>query len=304
MTSVSQVADGIYRIDIGPVKAAVSGGYLGYSLVYFIVSDGETAIIDIGPAAVTPAILEAIRSIGYDPSQLSQIVLTHIHLDHAGGAGALAKQFPGVKVAVHRRGTSHIIEPARLIEGTRQAYGKNFEADYGPILPVSQEQVNTVDDGQIIRVGKRELEVLYTPGHASHHMSLYDSQSRELFSGDSLGFLHMGTNSVIIVAGFDLEQALASIDRLAALKPKRVHAAHGTAEREAGEFIQSVRATTKDYGDIILEAMKTGKGNEEMEQRLMQYQKEHNPGDPRTTLRRFDEIIPWYVAYFKRKGLA
>ena len=302
MTSVSQVADGIYRIDIGQIKAAASGGYLGYSLVYFIVADGETAIVDTGPATVTPAILEAIRSIGYEPSRLSYIILTHIHLDHAGGVGAMARQFPSVKVAVHKRGASHIIKPDRLIEGTRQAYGEGFEADYGPILPVPEGQVRAIDDGEIIRIGTRELEVLYTPGHAPHHICVYDSQSQGIFSGDSLGFLHIGINSVIIVAGFDLDDALKSIDRLKALNPKRIYAAHGTAKREAGEFIQSVRTTTKDYGDIILEAMRAGQGKEEMTRRLMHYHKEHDPGDPRTTLHRFDDIIPWYIAYFKRKG--
>ena len=304
MTSVVQMADGIYRIDIGQVKAAASGDYLGYSLVYFIVSDGEMAIIDTSPAAVTPAILEAIRGLGYDPSRLSHIILTHIHLDHAGGVGALAKQFPGVKVAVHKRGAPHIVKPDMLIEGTRQAYGKNFEADYGPISPVPKQQVLPVDEGDIIKVGTRELKIMYTPGHAPHHVCVYDSRSRGVFSGDSLGFLHTGNNSVIIVAGFDLDYALQSIDRLQALNPKRIYAAHGTADREPGEFIQSVRTTTKDYGDIILEAMKVGEGEAEMAQRLGKYQKEHNPDDPRTTWHRFADIIPWYVAYFKRKGLA
>ncbi len=304
MTSVTQVADGIYRIDIGLVKGAASGDYLGYSLVYFIAADGETAIIDTSPAAVTPAILEAIRGLGYDPARLSHIILTHIHLDHAGAVGALAQQFPGGKVAVHKRGAPHIVKPEMLIEGTRQAYGVNFEADYGPISPVPKQQVIPVDEGDIISVGSRELKVIYTPGHAPHHMCLYDSRSRGIFSGDSLGFLATGNNSVIIVAGFDLDSALASIDKLQALNPKRIYAAHGTAEREPVEFIQSVMATTRDYGDIILKAMQAGEGQEEMTRRLMTYHKEHDPDDARDTLRRFDDIIPWYIAYFRRKGLA
>ncbi len=303
MASVTQVAEGIYRIDIGLVKTR-SGDYLGYSLVYFIVAGGETAIIDTSPAAVTPDILAAIRGIGYDPARLSHIILTHIHLDHAGGVGALAQQFPGVKVAVHKRGAGHIVKPAMLIEGTKQAYGENFEADYGPISPVPKEQVIPVDEGDIIRVGTRELKIMYTPGHAPHHICVYDSQSRGIFSGDALGYLRPGNNSVIIVAGFDLDSALDSIDRLQALNPKSIYAAHGTADREPGEFIQSVRNTTKDYGEIILEAMRAGEGEEEMERRLGVYQKAHSPDDPRDELCRVDEIIPWYIACFKRKGLA
>ena len=303
MTSVARVADGIYRIDVGLTKATASGK-LSYSLVHLVVSDGEAAIIDTSPGAVTPEILAAIRGTGYDPSKLSHIILTHIHLDHAGGAGHLARQLPGVKVAVHKRGASHLIEPQKLIEGTKEAYGANFEAGYGPILPVRAEQVYAVDDGEIIKVGKRALRIIYTPGHASHHIAIYDERSRGVFSGDSLGFLQEGNNCIIIVAGFDLELALQSIDTIKALEPRRIYAAHGTADRDAGEFIESVRTTTKDYGDIILKAMNEGKDKKEMERRLMEYHKKRSPDDSGTALRRFDEIIPWYVAYFKKKGIA
>src|SRR3989304_1648891 len=117
----------------------------------------------VGPAGGPAAMLEAIRGLGHDPARLSHIILTHIHLDHAGGVGALAEQFPGVKVAVHKRGAPHIIKPEMLIEGTRQAYGKNFEADYGPINPVPKEQVLPVDEGDVIRIGTRELKIMYPP---------------------------------------------------------------------------------------------------------------------------------------------
>lgn len=304
MTSVVQVAEGVYRIDIGRVNGAATGTFIGYSNVYLIADDGETAIIDAGPAAVMPPILEAIRGLGHDPAKLSHIILTHIHLDHAGGVGGLAQQFPEVKVAVHKRGSGHIVKPDMLIEGTRQAYGQNFEADYGPILPVPKQQVQAVDDGDNIRVGTRELKIMYTPGHAPHHLCVYDTRSQGVFSGDALGFGMLGNNSVIIVSGFDLDLALESIDKIKALNPKRVFAAHGTADREPGEFIQAVRTTTKDYGDIILEAMKASEGKEGMAQRLMKYHKEHNPDDTRTTLRRFDDVITFYTAHFKRKGAA
>jgi hypothetical protein len=135
-------------------------------------------------------------------------------------------------------------------------------------------------------------------------MCIHDLTSQGIFSGDSLGFLQEGSNAIIIVSGFDLELALVSIDKLSAIKPKYIFAAHGTAIREPGEFIESVRKTTKGYGDIILEGLKTGENQEKIAERLMKYHKEHNPDDSRSTLRRFDEIIPWYVAYFKKKGLA
>lgn len=303
MTNVARLTDGLYRIDTGELKAAVTGESLSYSLVYLVVSDGEAAIIDTGPGVIAPAILSAIRRAGYDPAQLSHIILTHIHLDHAGGAGALARQLPSVKIVVHKRGANHLIEPQKLIEGTKEAYGAGFERDYGPILPVPARQVRAVDDGEIIKIGSRELRAIYTPGHASHHMAVYDEKTGSVFSGDSLGFLAEGHNSIIIVSGFDLELALQSIDRIRSLKPKHIYAAHGTAERNADEFIESVRRTTKDYGDVILEAIRSGKSDTEVERRLMEYHRKHSPADVRDRLRRFNEIIPWYAAYFKKKGL-
>ena len=302
-TTTTQMTEGVYRIDIGRNNGP-SGAFIRYSLVYLIVDSGETAIIDAVPASVMAPVLEAIRGLGHDPASLSHVILTHIHLDHAGGIGELARQFPEVKVAVHKRGAGHIVKPDMLIEGTRQAYGKTFETDYGAITPVPKPQVVPVDEGDVIRVGSRELKIMYTPGHAPHHISVYDSKSSGVFSGDSLGFHVPGNNCVITVAGFDLDFSLESIDRMRELNPKHVYAAHGTAEREPDEFIQSIRKTTKDYGEIILASMKAGEGPEQMSQKLGKYQKEHNPNDPRAGMRQFGDIIPWYVAFFKKKGLA
>jgi len=303
MTSLLKVADGIYRIDIGRVKGATSGNFLRCCLVYLIVTDGKTAIIETSPASVSPLILEAIEELGYEPGRLSYIILTHIHLDHAGGVGTLAKQFPGIKVVVHQRGARHLIDPEKLIAGTRIAYGEEYEADYGPILPVAGKQIQAVEEGDIISLGKRQLRIIYTPGHAPHHMCIYDAKTRGLFSGDSLGVHNMGNNPIIIVDGFNLDLTLESIDRISALNPERIYASHGTADREVDEFIQSARNTTKNYGDIVLEAMKTGVNKRETAGRLRDYHKANNPDDKRSTLRRFKGIIPFYQAHFKRKGV-
>ncbi|MDP6126808.1 MAG: MBL fold metallo-hydrolase [Dehalococcoidales bacterium] len=301
MAKVSEVSDGIYLIDMGEVKGAGSKERLNCSLVYFMVDGEQTALIETSPGAVVPIVLEAIKGLGHDPARLSSVILTHIHLDHAGGVGRLAQQFPQLKVIVHEQGARHLTAPAMLITGTKQAYSEEFEADYGPIIAVPEEQVEAVKDGDTIRLGDRELKVIYTPGHAPHHMSIYDTRSQGLFSGDSLGHLTLGSNPIVIVAGFDLGLALESIDKMSDLDPRRVYASHGSSDREAAEFIRSVRATTSDYGEIILTAMKAGEDEAQMIQRLEAYNKEHDPDDKRDTRHRFEAIIPWYVAYFKKK---
>lgn len=304
MPNISEVADGIYQIEIDEAKTSGTAEPLRCSTVYLIVADGQTALIETGPAVVAPVVLGTIRRLGHDPSRLSYILLTHIHLDHAGGAGTLAHQCPQLQVLVHQRGARHLVEPSRLIEGTRQAFGERFEDEYGPIVPVPEGQVRAVDDGEVIPLGERELRIIYAPGHAPHHMCIYDTKSQGIFSGDALGTPPIESNIVLTVAGFDLDSALESIDKLSQLNPKVVFFSHGGVSRETARLMQSLRANTKAYGDIILGALKAGEGKEEMARRLGAYHSKLIPGEYHLEEHRFEHIIPWYVAHFKRKGVA
>ena len=303
MTDVSEVADGIYQIETDEANTFGSLGLPRCSMIYFI-ANGQTALVETGPAVVASAVLEAIRQLGHDPSRLSYIIPTHIHLDHAGGAGTIARQFPQLKVLVHQRGARHLINPSRLIEGTRQAFGDRFEDEYGPILPIPERQVRAVDDGEVIPLGNRELTISYAPGHAPHQICIYETKSQGIFSGEALGPPQIGRSIVMPVAGFDLDAALATIDKLSKLDPKIVFCSHGGVSREVARLIQSVRANTKAYGDIILDAMRAGEEKEQMAHRLEAYQIERPPGEHQLEEHHFDHIITWYVAHFKRKGVA
>ena len=240
MTNVAEVADGIYQIETDEAHSPGAQGLPRCSLIYFI--PGVQVLIETGPAVVAPAVLDAIRQLGHDPSRLSYIILTHIHLDHAGGAGTLARQFPQLKVLVHQRGARHLFDPSRLIEGTRQAFGERFEDEYGPILPVPERQVRAVEDGEAIPQGDRELRRIYAPGHAPHQICIHDTKSQGIFSGEALGTPQ--DSSVSRVAGFDLDAALATIDKLSQLKPMIVFHSHGGGSREVANLFQSVRADT------------------------------------------------------------
>ncbi len=304
MADVSEVADGIYRIEIHGATPPGSMGAPQCSTIYFI-ANGQTALIETGPAVVAPSVIDAIHQLGHDPYQLSYIILTHIHLDHAGGAGTLAQQFPQLQVLVHQRGARHLIEPSRLIEATRQAYGEGFEDEYGPILPIPEQQVRAVEDGEVIPLGDKELRIIYTPGHAPHHMCIYESKSQGVFSGDALSPpFKIGSSNVSSAGGFDLDATLETIDKLRKLYPKIIFYSHGGVSREAVKVIQSIQANTKAYGDIILEAMRAGEEKERMIQRLEAYQIEHAPSEYQKGESRLDSIITEYVAHFQRKGVA
>ncbi|MDZ4246439.1 MAG: MBL fold metallo-hydrolase, partial [Dehalococcoidia bacterium] len=139
MAEIAEVADGIYRLSLlRPPRGCV---------IHFIAGE-RTSLIETGPAVIIPGLLDSIRQLGYDPAKLDYIFLTHIHLDHAGGVGTFARQFPQVKVFVHPRGARHLVDPSRLIVDTKRAYGEKFEDQYGFILPVSEGQVRTLEDGE------------------------------------------------------------------------------------------------------------------------------------------------------------
>ncbi|MDP2729253.1 MAG: MBL fold metallo-hydrolase [Dehalococcoidales bacterium] len=298
MAEVKEVAEGIYQVGMAELRS--SRGVRTSSP--YLIADDRMAIVDIGPSVVVPPTVEAIRQLGYESLPLAYLILTHIHLDHAGGAGALAEQFPGLEVVVHQRGARHLIEPSRLIEGTRRAYGEKFEDDYGPILPVPERQVRAVEEGDVIPLGGRELKVIYTPGHAPHEISLYDTKSKGIFCADVIGTTE-GTN-LWADPGFDHNAALESIDKVSKLEPKLFFRPHGvlTGEEVTG-LIKADRALVTAYGDIMLEALKAGEERGEIEARLKAYQKEHAPSEIPRGEYRLNNVIRGYTAYFKRQGI-
>ena len=151
-----------------------------------IASDG-LAVIETGPANAAEQLLAGIRELGLDPANLRHILVTHVHLDHAGAAGALLQQYPDAQLYVHERGARHMIDPSRLLDSAGRVYGAQMEAMWGIMQPSPAERVTSVADGDTVQLGDLTLDVLYTPGHASHHSSFVDAHRRIVFAGDVAG---------------------------------------------------------------------------------------------------------------------
>ena len=205
------VAEGIELLDTG------MAGQRELNAVYLLPGD-EPALVEAGPAADTPAVLAALEGRGLAAGDLAHVVVTHIHLDHAGGAGGLLHRFPSADVWVHERGAPHLVDPTRLVASTARTYGEaRMLALFGTTLPVEEERIRTVDDGDTIPLGARSLEVLHTPGHASHHVALADPASGAVFTGEAVGS-HLPWVDVYRPAlpppEVDVEAALASIRRI------------------------------------------------------------------------------------------
>ncbi|MCC7633052.1 MBL fold metallo-hydrolase [Stenotrophomonas rhizophila] len=206
-----------------------------FDAAYLIVEHGRAAFIDCGTGLSVPAMLAALARAGCTPEAVDWLILTHVHLDHAGGAGLLMQQLPNARLLVHRRGAPHMIDPARLIAGATEVYGEEEIArSYGPILPVAAARVVVADDGHRLDLAGRPLLCLDTPGHARHHLCVWDARSRSWFTGDTFGLSYRELDSdrgAFIVptsspVQFEPEPLKQSIARMLAYQPQAMYLTH------------------------------------------------------------------------------
>ena len=228
-------------------------GRPGLTAAYLIRGRDATGLIDCGPASSLRRTLSALERLGV--TALDWIVLTHIHLDHAGAAGAIAARFPAARIAVHPRGKRHLIDPARLWEGVRGVYGEATDRIWGRPDPIAEERVHAVEDGAAVDLGDRMLTAIATPGHARHHHAWLDSRTGDAFVGDAIG-MQVGDSELWRATtpppDFDLDLAQDSIARIRAAGPRRVWLGHFGAATAGGDPYAASAAL--DDGARTLEA--------------------------------------------------
>ncbi len=186
-----------------------------------------TALVETGPKSSAARVLAALESLGVD--RLDWIVVTHIHLDHAGAAGTLARRFPGATVAVHPLGARHLIDPSRLWSSARRIYGEAMEALWGGVDPVPEERVRGLEDGEKIDLGGRSLQAVESPGHARHHHAYLDDLTGIVFTGDALGVRLRDVGRIRPATPppeLDVEKAVSSIARIGQLRPAALWFTH------------------------------------------------------------------------------
>ena len=211
MRATFDVADEITAIDTRMV-----GRYLVTSA--YLIGGAEPTLIETGPSTSFDAVLSGLEALGMGPNDLAHVVVTHVHLDHAGGVGTIAGAFPRATIWVHERGAPHIADPTRLVASTERTYGVDRVREmFGPVEPVAAERLRALKDGDKIDIGGRRLSAMYTPGHASHHVALHDSRTGAVFVGDALG-VHLPDVGVLRPAtpppDFDEGLSCASIERI------------------------------------------------------------------------------------------
>ena len=235
-----------------------------HAAAYLLTSDNQAAFIDNNTQFAIPHLLAALHKQGLSPEAVVYLIITHVHLDHAGGTAALAAVCPNATVLAHPRATPHLINPAALIAGAASVYGKEaFARMYGEILPLTETRIRSMEDEETVALGSRTLRFLHTPGHANHHFCIHDSETNSVFTGDTFGvgydplrksdrpFLHFSSSPI----QFDPEAARSSIDRILALNPKQVCLSHyGIIEDVAGAATvlnDSLRNLTQILEDAV-----------------------------------------------------
>jgi glyoxylase-like metal-dependent hydrolase (beta-lactamase superfamily II) len=218
----------VYLIDTLYVRPGLAASHL-------VVEDGHAAFVDTGAAPAAPRLLAALDELGIAREQVDYLFLTHVHLDHAGGAGQLMQALPNARAVLHPRGAPHLIDPGRLIAGSIAVYGEAlYRRLYGEILPIPAERVLVTEDGQRLGLGGRTFEFIDAPGHAKHHHCPIDLDYREAYSGDNFGICYRELDTArgpfmlptTTPVQFDPDALHATIDRLMSYRPRRIFQTH------------------------------------------------------------------------------
>ncbi|MCP3029423.1 MBL fold metallo-hydrolase [Halobacillus sp. A5] len=243
----------------------------------YVINEDHLTLVETGPSPSVPRILEGLADLGFDAKDVRYIILTHIHLDHAGGAGLLIKECPEAEVIVHKRGKRHLADPARLADGARAVYGDAFNELFDPVLPIDEEKLIVKEDGDTLEIGRGcSLEFLDTPGHAKHHLGIYDPVSNGLFTGDTAGIRYHQTEDKGITFylpstspnQFDPEAMQQSIHRFKGLNLERIYFGHFGKSEEPDQALDQVLDWIPEFVEAGEMACNKGEGVEGVKKRL------------------------------------
>ncbi len=243
MPATSDLGHGIHAIDTGFVRPNFDASHL-------VVDQGRAAFVDVGTTFSAPALLDALDGLGLRREAVDYVIVTHVHLDHAGGAGEMMRLLPRAKLVVHPRGARHMIDPAKLWAGASAVYGEEaMRRNYGTLVPVDAARVVEAPDGFTLELGSRRLLFLDTPGHARHHFCVWDEASRSMFTGDTFGLaypeLASGRGAFVMPTTtpvqFEPEALAASIDRLVSYAPQAMLLTHFSRVTEIERLASELR---------------------------------------------------------------
>jgi glyoxylase-like metal-dependent hydrolase (beta-lactamase superfamily II) len=247
---LEELGHGITAIDTGHVRPFFDASHL-------VVENGRAAFVDVGTTHSAPGLLAALEAKGLPPEAVDYVIVTHVHLDHAGGAGEMMRRLPSARLVVHPRGARHMVDPSKLWAGAAAVFGKETVArGYGAPVPVDPARIVEAHEGFTLELGGRPLRFLDTPGHARHHFCVWDETSRSMFTGDTFGLSYRelaSTHGAFILptttpVQFEPEALLASVDRLLAHLPAAMLLTHYSRVTEIGRLASDLR---RQVGELV-----------------------------------------------------
>jgi glyoxylase-like metal-dependent hydrolase (beta-lactamase superfamily II) len=253
--AITELGHDVFQIDTR------MAGYDGITAGYLIRAS-RPCLVETGTGPSAPVVKEALTALGIGASDLATVVVTHIHLDHAGGTGDIAEMFPQAEVVVHERGARHLADPARLMNSARMVYGDELDELFGELAPTPAARIRAVEQtGTIDLGGGRRLDSHYSPGHAKHHVGLLDSESGDLYVGDAAGVYIPETADLRPATpppDFDLETALRSLRMFASLRPARLLFSHFGPVTEVGDVLARSAGELRIWVDEVSRARGAG----------------------------------------------
>ncbi len=229
-------------------------------------SDRFTALIDPGPGSTLDTLRERLEAHRLRVTDLNAILLTHIHLDHAGATGALVQENPSLHVYVHARGAAHMVDPVKLLDSAGRLYGQEMQKLFGDFLPVPENNLRILQGGETLALGSRELRVIYTPGHASHHVTYFDPTERVAYVGDTAGISIEGHPFILPATpppDINLELWSESLEAIAQLRPRRLFLTHFGYSDQPERHLNSYRERLQHWGKLTAEIRSRGQEQSE-----------------------------------------
>lgn len=270
---VTNVAKGIDVIDSGYYSK-------DFAAIYLIRQRNKVVIIETGSNFSVPLVEKALIEDGLSFSDVAYIIPTHVHLDHAGGAGELMRKCQNASLVVHPRGSRHLIDPSKLIAGAMAVYGEEkFKEFYGEIIPIDSDRVIEAEDNFILDFDGRVLKFIDTPGHARHHFCVWDKETKSMFTGDTFGISYRDLdhqNDVYVLPStspvqFDPEALIQSINRIMEFKPERVCLTHFSAIKPTQSVVNQLIDSINFVSNLAKKYATTSDGESFIYNEMMEY---------------------------------
>lgn len=263
-----EVAPGVVMLDGGEIPA--------YDLtqVSYLILDEACVLVEVGCTTAARRILGQLEVLGVDPGRIAYVVSSHVHVDHAAGTGFLLDRLPNAQVLAHPRGVRHLVDPARVLAGTKGVFGDSCEEHFGPWLPVPEPRIHAVADGERLPLGRRELTFAFAPGHAMHHLAFHDSLTGGIFCGESLGIPVRDDSDYLVPAGappFDAPASLETVRKLARLAPRLLFYAHVGVVGDPAARLAQLELTTLAMRTIVEIGIQEGAEERQLFERIARH---------------------------------